>query len=279
MKKQPDLTQTLTQRFALDIRTGGEVKDNTIAGVAAVTGVMNANRYVFYPGSFMAAIPSFLTRGFVSYSHDWDGAIAMPTMAAEVGKELVVEAEFHSDAKSQAVRVKCMERIAKGLFVGFSVGVSAKPGKWAYFETGETLWEHAMGYGVDMSQMDPALRQSEDVFAIFEADLVEWSIVMIPAEKTAGARLCASQGQTLEEEIDTALAAVSEIVTRATQINGMRTADGRTLSNARVEALVNVQSQLGELTAVLSAAPYDAQARAKYLTFRHRSLTAGKNNG
>ena len=277
--KKHDLNKPLKVTAALSLaEMGGSLKENHISGVAAVTGVMNSNHYVFYPGAFTPAIPAFLQRGFISPDHSWysDDAIAMPTMAQEVGSQLAVEAEFHSTDDAQEMRVKCQERMDRGLFVGFSVGVQADSGDWGWFEKGQTLLEHAAGYGCDMSLFDPSIAEEEDLFGVFKVtNWVEWAITLNPAEKRAGATAVASLGVTFEEDLESALAAVRGIISRASEIHDLRAKDGRTLSPARVVALDELRSDIVALCERIQDAPVNAGDRSaayRYLELAQRTM-------
>lgn len=175
-------------------RLTGEVAENHLRGAAAVMGNMDAGGDVIYPGAFKHAIPAFLASGFVADTHDWamSDVIAMPRAAKEVGRELVVDAEFHSDPNSQAVRTKCAERLAAGLSVGLSVGFGLDDGGYTMFPDAKGLLKHAEESGQDMSLFDVAgiRKRPGGCRAITSvADLYEFSVVPVPmnAEATASA--------------------------------------------------------------------------------------------
>lgn len=164
----------------------GELAENRLRGSAAVMGNMDRQSDVIMPGAFRRALPEFLRSGFVAASHDWTMAqvVAMPVAAREQGGRLLVEAEFHSDEASQAMRLKCAERLAAGLSVGLSVGFSIADGGVAEYPNGKDLLKAAEAAGVDMSllDVDAIKRRTNWCRAITDvAELYEFSVVPAPA--------------------------------------------------------------------------------------------------
>jgi len=175
-------------------RLSGEVEENHLRGAAAVMGNIDAGNDVIYPGAFRKAIPQFLATGFVSDTHGWttEDVVAMPRAAREQGRELVVDAEFHSDQRSQDVRTKCLERLTNGLSVGLSIGFAVAPDGAVMFPDTKGLLRHAESTGQDMTLFDAAgIRKRPGACrAVLEvSDLYEFSIVPVPmnAEATATA--------------------------------------------------------------------------------------------
>lgn len=171
-------------------RLTGEVAENHLRGAAAVMGNMDRGNDVIYPGAFKRALPEFLKSGFVADTHDWSMAdvVAMPVAAKEVGNTLVVDAEFHSDDRSQAVRTRCVERLERGLTVGLSVGFNLADGGYIEFGSGKDLLKHAEGIGQDMSLFDAAGIRKRPGYcrAITEiSDLYEFSVVPVPMNPAA----------------------------------------------------------------------------------------------
>ena len=170
-------------------RMTGELAENRLRGAAAVMGNMDRMYDVIMPGAFRKVLPEFLKAGFVSDTHSWDMAdvVAMPVAAQERGRELLVEAEFHTDDAAQAVRAKCAERLAAGLSVGLSVGF-ASGDDMLEFSSGKQLLKDAEERGADMGLLDVAgiRRRTNWCRAIYEiAELYEFSIVPVPANPEA----------------------------------------------------------------------------------------------
>ncbi len=164
---------------------------NTIAGVANVMGVADRGRDVVFPYAFRGAIPAFLASGFVPVGHNWGGLpVAMPTKAEDRGRELYVEAEFHSTPEAQSAKTVVQERLGKGLAVGFSVGFWAQRADWNWFESGRELLKWAGDNGHDLSLFDvsgiEALGSCRGI--VKASELFEFSIVSVPMNRDSGVR-------------------------------------------------------------------------------------------
>jgi len=173
-------------------RLTGEVAENHLRGAAAVMGNMDRGYDVIYPGAFKRALPEFLKSGFVADTHEWSmgDVVAMPVAAKEVGNTLVVDAEFHSDDRSQAVRTRCVERLERGLTVGLSVGFNIADGGFMEFGSGKDLLKHAETTEQDMTLFDASGIRKRPTYcrAITEiADLYEFSVVPVPMNPAATA--------------------------------------------------------------------------------------------
>lgn len=173
-------------------RLTGEVAENHLRGAAAVMGNMDRGHDVIYPGAFKRALPEFLKSGFVADTHDWSmgDVVAMPVAAKEVGTALVVDAEFHSDDRSQAVRTRCVERLERGLTVGLSVGFNIADGGYIEFANGQELLKHAEVSGQDMNLFDAKGIRKRPGYcrAITGIDeLYEFSVVPVPMNPAATA--------------------------------------------------------------------------------------------
>jgi len=184
MKSNP-----VAKQFALK---DAAFEENLLKGAASVTGVMDRSWWndVIFPGAFKSCLKDFRQNGFVPVGHDWSSLpVAMPTSATEKGNQLLCEAEFHSHQAAQDARTVCMERLAKGLNVGLSIGffLDYEEGTH-YFDNGKLLLQYAKDNGYDMSLFDTrGINACKDrCRAITKvAELVEFSIVSIPANPLA----------------------------------------------------------------------------------------------
>lgn len=166
-----------------------DLQGNRLRGAAAVLGNMDYGDDVIFPGAFKTAIPDFLKSGFVAEGHDWyELPIAMPISAEEMGNALMTEAEFHTTDEAQAARTVCMERLARDLTVGLSVGFRCDPNGSHYFENGENLLTFAKDNGYDMKLFDTKGIMACDCFCrgiTKVEELFEYSIVTVPMNPMA----------------------------------------------------------------------------------------------
>lgn len=127
-------------------------------GYGAVYGNIDRDEEILAQGVFAESLPDFLANGFIAEAHDWRCPVATVAAAREDDLGLYLEAEFHSDPASQAVRTRTAERLARGQSVGLSVGF--RPEVWEYDE-------------------------EKDLVTITKGELFEVSIVTVPANPLA----------------------------------------------------------------------------------------------
>lgn len=231
-----------------------ELAENIITGAASVIGNIDRAGDVIMPGAFASCLDAFKARGFVPTDHSWEmgDIVAMPIECNEVGAQLELKAEFHSDQKSQDVRTKCMERLGRGLSVGLSIGFSIPPQGRVKFETGAKLLAWATEKGYDLSLLSPELQNSGEVYAIPEVkELYEVSIVPVPANKEATVAsvkglpgVALPDGVSLEDHLDIVLAAVQGVTARSTDLDATRKSEGR---KGLVERQPQIKSLIGSL--------------------------------
>ena len=181
--------QTKRKAYAL---AAGALTDNCLKGDASVLGNLDSYDEVLMPGFFPdAVLADFLSTGFVADGHDWEKQVGMP-MLAEVrgGNRLYTEAQFHSDADSQAVRTRCAERIGAGKAVGLSIGFTVLNADVKMFANGAALLKWAQGAGYDMSLLDAdgIAACSRACAALLKCHkLYEYSVTPAPANPAAWA--------------------------------------------------------------------------------------------
>jgi len=92
-------------------------------GYGSVFGNVDLGGDVVVSGAFEKYLASFIKDGFIAVGHDWnDLGCGIIKDAVEDHYGLLINVEYHSDDRSQAVRTKVNERIAAGKSVGLSIG-------------------------------------------------------------------------------------------------------------------------------------------------------------
>jgi HK97 family phage prohead protease len=94
----------------------------SFAGYASLFGVKDSQGDIVVSGAYADTIPQFIERGFIAWSHDWADPVATIRDAKEDERGLYIVADFHSDAQSQMARTRTAERLARGKFMGLSIG-------------------------------------------------------------------------------------------------------------------------------------------------------------
>lgn len=232
------------------------VADNYFSGIASVMGNVDSYGDVIAPGAFKKSIRSFLRSGFIALGHEWSNLpIAMPTGASMKRCEnglfgLMIEAEYHSTDDAQAARKVAAERITNGLSVGLSVCFSVPDNSVMRFDTGSKLLaslDSTEGYDIK------GLRAwKKPIYLINEVDdLFEVSMVTVPANNLASVTM--TKEFTLEEELETVLAAVEDVVVRLEKVRELRKLDQRDLSAERRGQVMTLSARLSQLLAPTEA--------------------------
>jgi len=91
-------------------------------GYGSVFGELDSEGDIVAKGAYAQTLAQFVERGFIAWGHAWDNPVATVKAAHEDGRGLFLEAEFHSDAQSQIARTRTAERLARGKFMGLSIG-------------------------------------------------------------------------------------------------------------------------------------------------------------
>lgn len=168
----------------------GSIADGVLAGSAAVMGNVDRDGDVIHVWAFDGVLDRFLKDGFVADTHSWTLAdtVAYPVLAEPRGNSLYVEARFHSDERSQALRTKLQERLEAGLSVGLSIAFAADPEHVRTYSSGAELADELRGGEyADLYELD-AIAQAGKVTAIGKVrELFEFSIVPVPANPRATA--------------------------------------------------------------------------------------------
>lgn len=100
----------------------------SFAGFASCFGVKDSQGDIVVKGAYQNTLARFIERGFISWNHDWGNPVATIKSAREDERGLYVEADFHSDPASQQARIRTQERLARGKFMGLSIGYAVDPG-------------------------------------------------------------------------------------------------------------------------------------------------------
>jgi len=106
-------------------------------GYASVFGVRDDGGDIVEAGAFKDTLSRFLTDGFISMGHDWEGqSIGTISNAREDARGLYLQAEYHSTPQAQEARTIAQERMARGKSVGLSIGYEILPGGAEFSDDG-----------------------------------------------------------------------------------------------------------------------------------------------
>lgn len=182
---------------------------------------------VILQGAFKDAIPEFIERGFVPVGHDWMGLpVASIKSAREDDDGLFFEAEFHSTTAAQDARTVVQERLARGKFVGLSIGFMP-------------------------DYDDDGVEWREDGIRVIKRikELAEISIVTVPMNREAGVSLVKGLGAGLsfEDHGGQVAALLAEYHQRVQQRIAYRKVDDRGLSPTHTTRLRDIHEQLNEV--------------------------------
>jgi HK97 family phage prohead protease len=205
----------------------------SFTGYASLFGVLDSQNDVVMRGAYTATLPQFLERGFIAWGHDWNDPVATIADAQEDDRGLYLMAEFHSDEASQRARTRTMERIARGKFMGLSIGFQI----------------------ADAGYDDAGVRLLKAI------DLYETSLVTVPALRDAG--VTSAKGRFAPE--DAVPATLAELAAFIAECKS-----GRAISAARRTRLEALRDQLhagaDDLHALLAeTAPDDGKAARRLL--------------
>src|SRR6478672_5618517 len=180
----------------------GGASNGLLKGYAAVFNNWDRTKEMVMPGAFKSHLQDFLRDGFIAGGHDWKSLpIATPVEIYEDGHGLFGVAEFHSTAAAQDARAVAAERLARGKSVSLSIGYEVKADE--YVPEGRKL---------------------------LDLPLHEWSLVNVPANPLA--QVTGVKSLPLDDHGATVQAAVSEYLSRVTDLAALRSKDGRVLSAA-----------------------------------------------
>jgi HK97 family phage prohead protease len=163
----PPLTLERKQ-VALDALQLLDTGTGTLAGYASVFNAVDSYGDTIAPGAYRDTLAKFLADGFIAWGHDTMAPVAYPTAAREDDHGLWVEATFHSTAEAQEARRIMQERAAAGKRSGLSIGYYTKRAEMT----------------------------SDGIRRLLDIDLVEVSLVMVPADDHA--RVALVKGADLE---------------------------------------------------------------------------------
>jgi HK97 family phage prohead protease len=271
----PPLTLERKELALTDLRLLSE-DTGSIAGYASVYNEVDTYGDTIVPGAYRDTISKFLSDGFIAWGHDTLAPVAYPTAAREDDRGLWIEARFHGTAEAQAARQIMQERAAAGKRSGLSIG-----------------------YYTRRAEMT-----SDGIRRLLDIDLVEVSLVMVPADDHARVALVKAADTEPVPPCDCDPAAVVDYDTHAARMadhldeflscfvhrtrsgSELRLKEGRAISTARRQRMASVSGSLreaaDEIDAMLletappeKAAPEAApvvgyDARAQYLIVARR---------
>ena len=222
-------------------------------GYASIFGNFDRVGEAVVKGAF-TNVDEFIKSGFGAVGHDWS-SLPIATIADakqdEVG--LWIKADFHSTQDAQDARTVIQERIARGKFVGLSIG-----------------------YEVNDSEYVPEGRLLK-ALTIYEA-----SIVTVPANPLAGVNASKDHSLTktsLEDHSAQMLVSAKDYTQRLKDVFALRQKDGRGLSTARYEDLVALKAVIDDCLSAVKPMAEDEAVRSLYAKFLANSLsTNGDSN-
>lgn len=178
----------------------------SFTGYASLFGVLDSQGDVVLKGAYQDTLPQFLERGFIAWAHDWADPVATIADAHEDDRGLYLLAEFHSDAAAQQARIRTMERLQRGKFMGLSIGYSVADAEFT----------------------------SESIRLLKKIDLYETSLVTVPALHDAG--VTAAKGYAADPDNPDWLAKLTAWLAEVKE--------GRAISAARRDRLAQLRDQL-----------------------------------
>lgn len=209
-------------------RMTGEVKavslddsgPGTLEGYANVFGIVDSYGDVTMPGAFGMDLQEFITKGYLLPDHEWEisKAVGVILEAKEDGTGLYFKAQFHSDPKSQELRLKIKERLEASKEVGLSIGY------WVMeAETGE--------------------QGGESVRFLKRLRVKEVSIVVAQANDPSV--VTDAKSQKFDEQYKAVSEGLADFVERASDINDL--GRGEAWKQARIAELRDLASRAQEL--------------------------------
>lgn len=112
--------------WALSEAKASDDGHGSFSGYGSLFGVKDLGGDVVVAGAYADTVAQFKERGFIAWGHDWANPVATIREAREDARGLFIEAEFHSDPQSQQARTRTVERLARGKFMGLSIGYLAE---------------------------------------------------------------------------------------------------------------------------------------------------------
>lgn len=162
------------KQLTLDGLTFTNLDTGSFGGYASVFGGVDSYGDTIVPGAYADTIPKFLSDGFIGWAHDDLTPVAYPTAVREDAHGLWVEAQFHSTPQAQEARQVTLERIAAGKRMGLSIGY----------------------YPVKAESGPDGTRR------LLAIDLIETSLVMVPADDAARVAHVKAASDALPPETD-----------------------------------------------------------------------------
>lgn len=219
----------------VDLKSWGDsASHGSFSGWASIYGNLDLQRDVVMPGAFdEKVLAEFMSKGFISWHHDWDTPVAMPTNIEEKEKGLWLEGEFHGTTSAQEKRTIVTERATKGLENGLSVGMLLDPEK--------VEWDF-----------------ENDIRKIYGAKrLIEVALALVPANELAMVQSAKSY-LALPDHMVNVVRDVQDLTSRLKTYSTKGGAEGRALSVERREKVAELQSQLRQSADTLDTLLKDA---------------------
>lgn len=202
--------------YTADVKAAGET--GVVEAIVSVFDIIDRGGDIMRPGAFAASIARKLPN-FV-WSHDWDRPI---------GKTLVAE---ELEAGDPRLPESCRE--FGGLYVKGQCNLKTQRGKEAYEDLKlGAITEFSIGFRV----VKESYNRDTGVRELLEVELFEWSPVLVgmnQATATISVKSDLPAGSTLDEQAESALAAVKALVDRLTDYGAMKSRDNRRIPESRI---------------------------------------------
>jgi HK97 family phage prohead protease len=204
-----------------DLSTGS----GSFEGYASVAGVLDSGGDIVEHGAFLKDLPDFLQHGFIGLGHDWDGLpIGTVSEAHEDDHGLFLRGEYHTTPEAQQARQVAIERQQRGKSVGLSIGFKIN--------------------GPEGKSMDEDGHRRLKSLKLYEV-----SQVNVPMLRPAG--LTSVKSETPFSEHGTrVLGDLTDYLARAQDRLELSVKEGRTLSAANRQKLVNMLESMGSIKAL-----------------------------
>ncbi len=193
-----------------------------LEGYGSVTGNIDRDNEIVEKGA-VRNLKDFIEHGFSAIGHDWNdlpsGWIAD---AKEDDRGYWYKMGFHSTQRAQDARKVASERLSAGKSVALSIGYSVLE---------DTIEK----------------RDGKSVRILKGLELHEISLVTVPANPQAmvtRVKAGLHAGLSLEDHLETALAAVSSAIDRAEKVKAMREDEGRQFSDQRLDKVKGMRDRL-----------------------------------
>lgn len=221
--------------FAFEIKAGDELNEGEFEGYGAAFNNLDSTGDIIMPGAFKDTLAEFLKTGVIGWQHDWQEPIGKPLEAVEDEKGLFIKGRISQTEQGK----DALTLMRDGVIQKMSIGYRTIDAEW--FDSLDKLAAFATA-----NNMKLRLEDLEGVFGgvrvLKSIKLYEVSLVTVPSNSEADITAVKDfyalidgeghprAGLPFADHLETVLAAVQEVATRAKSIQGIREKEGRVLS-------------------------------------------------